>query len=121
MFVGNSTVRAVNQDGQAAGNLSSFFIDESGQLFGAFTNGENRLIAQIAISQFNNPTGMIHIGNNIFEATEASGAALIGSAGEDFDTAIHSGVLEASNVDLSEEFTEMIISERSGAIKEVNG
>ncbi len=113
LFDGASSVSIPSQDGQAQGILSSFLIDEQGRLFGTFTNGTNRLIGQIALAQFNNPSGLVDLGNNLFRVSEASGTARIGKSGEDFDTAIFSGALEASNVDLAQEFTEMIIAQRA--------
>ncbi|MFQ5636698.1 MAG: flagellar hook protein FlgE [bacterium] len=113
LFDGKSTVNVSKQDGQGLGNLSSFFIDEAGRLFGTFTNGVDSLIAQVGLSQFSNPEGLVHVANNVFQATESSGKAIIGKAGNEFDTAILSGTLESSNVDLAQEFTEMIIAQRA--------
>ncbi|MFQ5705948.1 MAG: flagellar hook-basal body complex protein [bacterium] len=112
-FDGSSNVIIPTQDGQPHGALSSLSIDESGRIIGSFTNGNNRLIAQIALAKFNNPGGLVHLGNNIFEKTEGSGSPLIGKAGEDISTAVISGSLESSNVDLAEEFSEMIIAQRA--------
>lgn len=113
MFENKSSVYVPAQNGQASGKLGSFFIDEQGSIFGKFTNGEDRLIAQLALGQFNNPEGLNHVGNSLFVATQGSGQARIGKAGDDFETAVVSGSLEASNVDLSQEFTEMIIAQRA--------
>jgi flagellar hook protein FlgE len=113
LFDGNSNVDIAFQDGQAVGNLSSFFVDEQGRILGTFTNGKNRMIAQVALARFNNPEGLTHLGNNLFATTEGSGTARVGKAGEEFDTAVVSGSLEASNVDLAEEFTEMILAQRA--------
>jgi len=102
-----------SQDGKALGTLTSFFIDESGQIVGTFTNGQNRLIAQLGIARFNNPGGLSHTGNNLYEITEGSGSAIIGNAGSDFETMVVAGSLESSTVDLSTEFAEMIIAQRA--------
>jgi flagellar hook protein FlgE len=112
-FDGSSTVSIPLQDGKALGTLTSFFIDESGQIVGTFTNGQNRLIAQLGIARFNNPGGLSHLGDNLYEITEGSGSAIVGNAGEDFGTMVVAGALESSTVDLSTEFAEMIIAQRA--------
>ena len=112
-FVGPSTVNLPFQDGQTRGTLNSFVIDETGKIIGGYTNGKNRLIAQLAVGKFANPEGLVNIGNNLFAVSEGSGSPLVGKAGEDVETIIVSGVLEASNVDLADEFTEMIIAQRA--------
>ena len=61
----------------------------------------------------NNPGGLSHIGDNMYEITEGSGSAIIGNAAQDFDTMVVAGSLESSTVDLSTEFAEMIIAQRA--------
>ncbi|MCH7673532.1 flagellar hook-basal body complex protein [candidate division KSB1 bacterium] len=112
-FAGQSSVLMPYQDGQAHGTLSAFSIDERGRLVGAFTNGRSRTIAQIALAKINNPEGLTHIGNNIYRTSGTTGIPSIGKAGEDLPASIFSGTLEASNVDLAAEFTDMIIAQRA--------
>ncbi|MCH8955204.1 flagellar hook protein FlgE [candidate division KSB1 bacterium] len=112
-FAGQSSVLMPFQDGQAHGTLSAFSIDERGRLVGAFTNGRSRTIAQIALAKINNPEGLTHIGNNIYRTSGTTGIPSIGKAVEDFPASIFSGTLEASNVDLAAEFTDMIIAQRA--------
>ena len=112
-FAGRSSVTLPFQDGQAHGTLSAFAIDEKGQVIGSFTNGRNRLIAQVALAKINNPEGLIHVGNNVYRTSGTTGIPSIGKAGEDLPASIFSGTLEASNVDLAAEFTDMIIAQRA--------
>ena len=113
LFDGTSTVKVAERDGRAQGVLTSFNFDETGKLFGVFSNGVTRLVAQVALSRFNNPAGLSHLGNNLFAATAASGTGQIGKAGEEIASTVFAGTLEASNVDLAQEFTEMIIAQRA--------
>ncbi|MCO4783115.1 MAG: flagellar hook-basal body complex protein [Candidatus Cloacimonetes bacterium] len=99
--------------GNAMGLLDSFSIDPSGELVGSFSNGNKAAIGQIAIASFNNPAGLIKGGNNTYNVTSNSGIARIGKAGADDRGLLSSGVLEGSNVDLTEEFTELIVTQRS--------
>jgi len=112
-FAGQSSVVVPFQDGQAHGTLNSFSIDERGRVVGAFTNGRSRTIAQIALAKISNPEGLIHVGNNVYQISGTTGIPAVGKAGEDFPASIFSGNLEASNVDLAAEFTDMIIAQRA--------
>lgn len=112
-FAGLSSVIMPYQDGQANGQLTSFSIDPSGRIVGSFSNGRNQLIAQIALAQINNPEGLIHAGDNLYQLSGSTGLPAIGKAGEEISSIILAGTLEASNVDLAQEFAEMIIAQRS--------
>jgi flagellar hook protein FlgE len=94
------------------GQLQSFNIDKSGQLLGVFSNGRSQILAQLALANFNNPSGLIRSGDTMFSASANSGTAQIGQAGFNGRGNINSGTLEMSNVDLSQEFTDMIVTQR---------
>lgn len=99
--------------GTPAGELSGISIDEAGNIFGVYDNGDNKLLGQIAVATFANPAGLEAIGNNMYAATQNSGD--FDGVGEDITAtggSFESGVLEMSNVDLSAEFTEMITTQR---------
>jgi flagellar hook protein FlgE len=105
---GTSTVAASNQDGYAAGSLSSMSVSQEGVLVGVFTNGVRADIAAIKLSTFQNPAGLTAIGNNYYTTSANSGdpvasKALSGSAG-----GISGGSLEKSNVDMASEFVNLI-------------
>jgi flagellar hook protein FlgE len=108
----NSVVSALSQNGSAAASLSNVNIDQYGYIVGVFTNGESRNLAQILVATFANKNGLTSAGDNMYTVSPNSGAALIGEPGEGTRTTLQSGALEQSNVDLSEEFTKMIVSQR---------
>lgn len=112
-FAGSSELQMPFQDGQSKGELVTFAIDEKGKIVGSFSNGRNRLIAQLAMASIKNPEGLVHIGSNIYELSGSTGIPLIGKAGSEIEAATLSGTLEASNVDLAQEFAEMIIAQRA--------
>lgn len=108
----SSVVSALSQNGSASASLSSINIDQHGNIVGVYSNGNSKTLAQIMAATFTNLNGLISAGDNMYKAFSNSGEARIGSLGEDTATVVQSGVLEQSNVDLSEEFTKMIISQR---------
>jgi flagellar hook protein FlgE len=105
-----SSIAAVFQDGSALGILSSFSVGEDGVITGGFTNGLTRTIGQIAMAKFTNPGGLVDAGNNLFAVGPNSGTALV-TEPLNFGTGrIIGGALELSNVDLSQEFINMILT-----------
>ncbi len=105
-----SNLAAVFQDGSPIGTLSQFSIGDDGVIAGAFTNGLTRDIGQIALAKFSNNAGLVDAGNNLFRVGPNSGTALI-TAPLDFGTGrLIGAALELSNVDLSQEFINMILT-----------
>src|SRR6185436_11249357 len=94
------------------GTLSNFTIDLTGTIVGGFTNGITQILGQVELADFNNPEGLARVGDNAYMTTANSGSAVIGYAGESAVSSIASGALEMSNVDLAQEFTNMIIAQR---------
>ena len=109
-YTGSSTVHAEN-DGYAAGTLASVSVDTSGVISGTYTNGEIRSLAQVAVAQFNNAAGLTRTGGNFFQTSNNSGSANIKTA-SDLGCTITPSALEMSNVDLANEFSSMIITQR---------
>jgi len=101
-----------SQDGYAAGELVSIIVDADGVITGTFSNGEKRTMGQLAIADFKG-SGLNRLGGNIFAATNESGEAMIGGANSGGRGSVNSKVLESSNVDLSSEFGNMIITQRA--------
>ncbi|NLJ74416.1 MAG: flagellar hook-basal body complex protein, partial [Firmicutes bacterium] len=102
----------MSQDGYTNGALESFAIDQNGRIIGSFSNGLTRALGQVALARFANPAGLERTGSTMFGETPNSGDAQIGAAGIPGFGSIAPSSLEMSNVDLSEEFTEMIITQR---------
>lgn len=108
----SSVVSALSQNGSASATLSNLNIDQYGNVVGIFSNGNSRTLAQIMSATFANLNGLISTGENLYSAYANAGEPRIGSLGEETGTTVQSGALEQSNVDLSEEFTRMIVSQR---------
>lgn len=100
------------QDGYTMGNLTSYSVGTDGTIFGVYDNGESRNLARVAVANFENPGGLLQRGSNLYQESNNSGDARIGAPGEQGMGAIIPGSLEMSNVDLSEEFTDMIVTQR---------
>src|SRR5690606_33664726 len=100
------------QDGYAMGDLIDYSIDEMGLVTGTFTNGHSLTLAQIALADFTNPAGMMRNGDNMYSTSPNSGEAQVSFASEGSQSSISSGGLEMSNVDLAQEFTRMIVTQR---------
>lgn len=108
----NSVISALNQNGSASATLADLSIDQYGNIVGVFSNGYSRNLAQIMLASFPNLSGLTSVGDNMYTVSANSGDPYVGTAGEETGTTIQSGALEQSNVDLSEEFTRMIVSQR---------
>jgi flagellar hook protein FlgE len=111
-YAGLSTSSIAKQNGNAAGTLLSVAMGSDGTLSGTFSNGATVAIARLAIGTFTNPEGLAKAGNSTLTETLNSGSARLGTAGSDGYGAVVSGALEASNVDLSQEFTNLIVAQR---------
>jgi flagellar hook protein FlgE len=111
-FAGQSTIATLSQDGSAMGSLQSFNITQNGTLVGTFSNGLKQHLAQIALSTFNNAPGLEKVGDTMFRTTVNSGTAQLGVAGSGGRGTLLGTSLEMSNVDLAQEFTNLIIAQR---------
>ncbi|WP_000292725.1 flagellar hook-basal body complex protein, partial [Leptospira interrogans] len=111
-FSSDFTTKAVKQDGYTMGYLESFSIDNSGTITGVFSNGVRQPLARVATAVFNNPAGLDKAGDTMFSYSMNSGEPNIGEAGVQGRGKINAGLLEMSNVDLSDQFTDMIVTQR---------
>ncbi|HUA07838.1 MAG TPA: flagellar hook-basal body complex protein [Candidatus Acidoferrales bacterium] len=109
----SSTATVVSQNGYSAGTLSNFTVGEDGTITGSFTNGQSKTLAQLAIATFQNEDGLERIGGNQFIQTAASGLAQVGTANSGRYGSIVAGSLEESNVNLANEFTNLIVAQRA--------
>lgn len=116
---GKTSIQAYKGDqngiggGKKVGNMTGVSIDTAGRIYGKYDNGDSILLGQIAVATFANPAGLEAIGNNMFAATQNSGD--FDGVGQDPSTgggSVSTGVLEMSNVDLSQQFTDMITTQR---------
>ncbi|SHI80258.1 flagellar hook protein FlgE [Geosporobacter subterraneus DSM 17957] len=111
-FSGASDAKGVSLTGNSAGVLDNWSISSKGEVIGNFTNGERKILATLMLADFDNPSGMQKIGNNLFIETPNSGTAKYGTPASGSLGALNPGALEMSNVDLSQEFTDMITTQR---------
>jgi flagellar hook protein FlgE len=111
-FSSQTTTKAVSQDGYPMGYLESFTIDDKGTIVGIYSNGKRVKLAQVALALFTNPAGLEKYGENAYIKSPNSGEPIVGEAGIAGRGKIISGALEMSNVDLADQFTDMIITQR---------
>ena len=99
--------------GKQVGNLTGVSIDGSGKIYGKYDNGDSVLLGQIAVASFSNPAGLEAVGNSMYAATQNSGDFDgIGQDPTQGGGSLTTGVLEMSNVDLAQQFTNMITTQR---------
>lgn len=111
-FAGLETIKAAGQTGRAAGGLQSFAINSDGTLLGSFSNGLKQAIGRVSLGNFANPSGLEKSGSSLYRPTVNSGDAQVGAAGSGGRGILSGGSLEMSNVDLSAEFTNLIVAQR---------
>ncbi|HCL56468.1 MAG TPA: flagellar hook protein FlgE [Spirochaetia bacterium] len=111
-FGSDTTTKAVEQNGYGMGYLESFQINDTGTVIGTYSNGTRKELAQVALATFVNSQGLEKAGDTNFVETVNSGIANVGAAGVAGKGIIVAGALEMANVDLSQEFTDMIVTQR---------
>lgn len=111
-FRSPTTATAVAQDGYTMGRLRQISIGEDGVISGAFTNGTTKNLAQIMIADFTNPGGLQKVKDSVYSTSSNSGDPIFGAAGPQSSSVIKPGSLELSNVELAQEFTDMITTQR---------
>lgn len=109
-YSGGTTINGTS-NGNAAGTLQSVAIDSTGTITGTYTNGLKQAEGQVAIAQFNNAAGLTKTGNSLYQESNNSGTANV-KAANDLGVTITGSALEMSNVDISDEFSNMIITQR---------
>lgn len=99
-------------NGSTTDVLNSVSINKAGQIVGTFASGLNAVMGQVALAKFNNPGGMSKLGSNTYTPSANSGTADVGAASTGGRGSITPGALEMSNVDLSQQFSDMIVTQR---------
>ncbi len=112
-YASASATSSVTQDGSPAGVVSSILsISATGELVASFGIGRTVVVGQLALASFNNPQGLVKNGTNLYSESEASGNPSIGVAGSGGRGTLIGSALEQSNVDIAQEFTQMILAQR---------
>ena len=113
MYAADSSVNPTSIDGYSTGSLVTFIIGSDGIITGIYSNGQQQPLGLIALTSFENPSGLQKVGDNMFIPTTNSGSFEKASkAGSEGVGTLNPGTLEMSNVDLSREFTDMIVTQR---------
>ena len=112
-YASTSTAIARDQNGYSAGTLETVSIGDDGTITGSFTNGNSRTLARLVLATFNNSAGLLRVGDNTYTVSSNSGLPIYGFAGTSINCTLTPGALEMSNVDIAEEFTNMIIAQRT--------
>ncbi|MGF1630237.1 MAG: flagellar hook protein FlgE [Kiloniellaceae bacterium] len=112
-FAGNFTISNIDQDGVRFGNYTGINISDQGIVTALFDNGQRLDIYQLPLGMFRNPNGLDTKTGNVYLETNRSGNFQLNLAGNGGAGDIAPGALESSTVDLAEEFTKMIITQRA--------
>ncbi len=108
----DSSVDKIKQNGSQSGTFQHVNIDTDGRIKGTFSNGEEKVLGQVALARFKSTAGLRVHGNGLYGQTFDSGNVIMGAANSNGRGQIVAGALEQSNVDLATEFTNMIIAQR---------
>lgn len=111
-FATDSKVVTQQVDGYPSGYLNDISVDTEGVITGTYSNGQSRGLAKLALGKFANNNGLQKIGKNLYKATNDSGPADVGTPGSGLGS-IFANSLEQSTVDIAEEFTKMIVTQRA--------
>ncbi len=111
-FASPSTTNGLSQDGYGAGTVAGVNVEADGMVTGIFSNGQMRTLGQVAVATFASVGGLNRAGQNLWSETQESGEALVAGAASGGRGSIVSGALEQSNVDLGQEFVDLIALQR---------
>ncbi|MCL4848040.1 MAG: flagellar hook protein FlgE [Acidobacteria bacterium] len=111
-FSSPSATSSKSQNGASAGQVSDISISPDGSIVATFGAGQNVVVGQLALASFNNPKGLVKMGSNRFGESEAAGLPNIGTPGTGGRGTVIGNALEGSNVDIAQEFTQMILAQR---------
>jgi flagellar hook protein FlgE len=112
-FGSKDGVNSLTQNGFAAGQLTNFTVGTDGTITGNYSNGQTAALGQVALATFANQNGLINLGNNEFQATAASGVAVVAAPGSTNHGSLQGGATENSNVDLTSELVALITAQRN--------
>ncbi len=112
-FASASALSASTQDGVAAAQLTRVGLDTNGQVIAHYSNGSSLVVAQVALAGISNPDTMVSVGNNNFQVSATTATPVVGAAGTGTRGTIQGGALEASTVDIAQEFTNLIVYQRA--------
>jgi flagellar hook protein FlgE len=101
------------QNGYTSGDYTSFTIGSDGTITAKYSNGQNQTVGQIGLATVSNMQGLADVGSTEYQTTTASGQATVGVAGTGSRGTLEGSSLEASNVNISAEFSDLIVAQRA--------
>jgi flagellar hook protein FlgE len=108
-----SATSATSTNGFASGTLSTYAVQPDGTISGTFSSGQTLALGQVAVASFSNTQGLADVGNNNYQASAASGAAVVGVAGTGGRGTVIGGSVEQSNVNIATEFAKLIVAQQA--------
>jgi flagellar hook protein FlgE len=108
-----SATSATSTNGFASGTLQTYAVQPDGTINGTFSSGQTLALGQVAVASFANNQGLVAIGNNNYQATAASGPAVVGLAGTGGRGTVIGGSVEQSNVNIATEFSKLIVAQQA--------
>jgi flagellar hook protein FlgE len=111
-FAAPSATSSITQNGMPAGTVTNISISPDGSIVATIGAGQSITIGQIALVTFNNPEGLVKIGSNRFGEGPEAGVRNVGVPGTGGRGTLVGAALEQSNVDMAQEFTQMILAQR---------
>jgi flagellar hook protein FlgE len=111
-FASPSATASKSQNGAAAGKIDNISINVDGDIVATFGAGQTVSVGKIALASFNNPKGLVKSGSNRYGESQASGIPNVGSPGTGGRGTLIGSALEQSNVDMAQQFTQMILAQR---------
>ena len=112
-YGGDFSVQSNKQNGFAKGQLTGLDIDDGGAVFARFSNGQSKVLGEVALAKFGDQSQLANAGGTRFTETAGSGPGTASGAGTAGLGVIQSGALEDSNVELSEQLVQLIVSQRN--------
>ena len=112
-FGGDFSVQSNSQNGFSKGQLTGLDINDRGAIFARFSNGQSKILGEVALAKFANQSALANSGGTRFTETASSGSGTPSGAGTAGLGVIQSGALEDSNVELSEQLVQLIVSQRN--------
>ena len=111
-FSAQSATSSISQNGSAAGMIDNITILPDGVIQATFGAGQTVAVGQLAMASFNNPKGLVKLGSNRYGESQSAGIPNVGTAGTGGRGTLIGSALEQSNVDIAQEFTQMILAQR---------
>jgi len=111
-YAQTSAVAAINQDGNAAAQLVKVGLSDGGKILAQYSNGEQRVVGQLALAAVRNPDSLMAVGNNNYQPTARTATPAIGVPQTGGRGKVLGSSLEGSTVDIAQEFTNLIVLQR---------